>query len=155
MRALFIYVHGRKATHVYRNCLAGLAAKKSGGTITRLHTWRLNGCCNRFHLSNFLGNSKVLSQEMLMFGEKFCIFVHKNTSNCVKIVDTFFFSQVRCFWRKLVENAPKFCSFRCLTKLFTLNSFPADPNPTCKKIPLEGNTIFFFPNACPQSGLVF
>ena len=36
-------------------CLAGLAMKKSGGTITNLHTWRQDGRHNRFSPLNFLG----------------------------------------------------------------------------------------------------
>ena len=38
LNACVIKVHARKATHAYRICLAGLATKKSGGTITPLHT---------------------------------------------------------------------------------------------------------------------
>ena len=39
-----------KSTHAKQNCLAGLAAKKSGGTITHLHTWRWDGRHSRFPL---------------------------------------------------------------------------------------------------------
>ena len=45
--ACVIYIHAGKATHA---CLAGLATKKSGGTITHLHTWWQDGCHNRFPL---------------------------------------------------------------------------------------------------------
>ena len=34
----WFWVHAEKATHALQNYLAGLAAKKSGGTITHLHT---------------------------------------------------------------------------------------------------------------------
>ena len=45
-----IEVHAGKATHAKQNCLAGLATKKSGGTITHLHTWGRDCHHNRFHL---------------------------------------------------------------------------------------------------------
>ena len=48
--ACAIWVHAGKATHAQRNNLAGLVTKKSGGTITRLHTCHQNGRHNRFPL---------------------------------------------------------------------------------------------------------
>ena len=48
--ACVIWVHAEKATHAKQNYLTGLATKKSGGTITHLHTWRQDGRHNRFPL---------------------------------------------------------------------------------------------------------
>ena len=48
--ACVIWVHAGKATHASWNYLAGLATKKSGGTITLLHTWWQDGRHNRFPL---------------------------------------------------------------------------------------------------------
>ena len=41
--ACVTYIHARKATQAKQNYLAGLATKKSGGTITHLHTWWQDG----------------------------------------------------------------------------------------------------------------
>ena len=48
--ACVIWVHAGKATYAQQNYLADLATKKSGGTVTHLHTWWQDGRHNRFPL---------------------------------------------------------------------------------------------------------
>ena len=49
VRAWFMFTW-KKATHAQQSCLANLASKKSGATITHLHTWWQDGRHNRFPL---------------------------------------------------------------------------------------------------------
>ena len=55
-------LYAGKTTHAERNCLAGLATKKSGGTITHLHTCRQDGCHNTFPLNIFLDYTEICSK---------------------------------------------------------------------------------------------
>ena len=59
--ACMIKVHTGKATHAWWICLAGLATKKSGGTITHLHTWRQDGPHNRFPFQISLPRAQVIT----------------------------------------------------------------------------------------------
>ena len=53
------------------------------------------------------------------------------------------FAQVGCFFRKMMEYAPKNGPFGCLKKYFKRIIFrPTDP--TFSEIPLEGNTTVIF-----------
>ena len=78
-RAMWAYdlVHAGKATHA---CLVGLDTKKSGGTITLLHKWQQDGCCNRFSL-----------EFPWVFVLKERLYVHIWSPKCYAQLETFFF----------------------------------------------------------------